>query len=57
MRSRLERATEKRDDLQEYLDRWAFGMRLSERRHYERQIAKADAKVQRLTPKETTDAD
>lgn len=51
MRTRLQRAEEKRDDLAEYLSRWAFGMRLSERRQYERQIAKAEAKVERLRSK------
>lgn len=48
VRSRLERLEEKRDDLAEYLMKWSFGMRLSERRAYERKIAKLDHKIWKL---------
>ena len=48
MRSRLDRAIDKRDDLEDHLSKWAFGMTPSDRRWYERRIVKAQARVDRL---------
>lgn len=48
MRTRLERAIDRRDDLQDYLSKWGFGMSPSEKRAMERKIAKAAEKVDRL---------
>lgn len=48
MRTRLERAIDKRDDLEHYLREWGFARTPSQIRAIERQIAKAQAKVKRL---------
>jgi hypothetical protein len=48
MRTRLERAIDKRDDLQHYLNKWGWARTPSEIRALERRIAKAATKVQRL---------
>jgi hypothetical protein len=48
MRTRLERAIDKRDDLRHYLDKWGFARTPSEIRALERRIKKAEAKVRKL---------
>jgi hypothetical protein len=50
MRTRLERAVDKRDDRQAYLDKWSFGMLPSEIRRRERGIERAQNKIDRLNP-------
>ncbi len=49
MRSRLERAVDKRDDLRDYLSRWEWGMAPSEIRRRERQIDKLNEKIAMLS--------
>ena len=48
MRSRLDRAIDKRDDLKHYIDQWGWARSPSQMRALERALAKADAKVARL---------
>jgi len=53
MRTRLERAVDKRDDLKHYLREWGWARTPSQIRALERQIAKVEARVDRLTPPAT----
>lgn len=48
MRTRLERAIDKRDDLKHDLAKWGFAYSPSHKRKLGKKIAKAEAKVQRL---------
>ena len=48
MRSRLERAIDKRDDIRHHIAEWKLGMKPSELRRWERKLEAAEEKVQRL---------